>query len=53
MNLKELAAKLDGNEYGHELLGVDANYLIELGIVVVFGASDDLMEFSGSIYDSC
>ena len=51
MNAKELAKKLDGNFYGNEIpkeLEVSAK---ENGLIVVFGASDDLCEFRGAIYD--
>ena len=51
MNIKEVAEKINGNEYREELNGVSELVLKELGIVVVFGASDDLMEFRGAIYD--
>ena len=51
MNLKEVAERLDGNYYTKEMQNIDEAKLKELGIVVVFGASDDLMEFRGAIYD--
>lgn len=51
MTKEEAAAALNGCEYGEEgckelfaQMGAD-------GLVAVFGASDDLMEFRGAIYD--
>ena len=46
MITKEIAAILDGMEYGDDL-----RYAKENGAVIVFGASDDLMEFKGAITD--
>jgi hypothetical protein len=51
MDIKEVAEKLNDNENTNELNGVDVKELENNGIVVVFGASDDLMEFCGAIYD--
>jgi hypothetical protein len=42
MDAKELAAKLNGREYWQ---------VRQAGLVVVFGASDDLIEFRGAIRD--
>jgi hypothetical protein len=57
MNTKELAAKLVGATYNN-FVGNDVIFSKELqaeakkhGLVVVFGASDDLMEFRGAIND--
>lgn len=51
MQANELAARLDGAEYplrpSRELLA-EAK---AAGLVIVYGASDDLMEFDGAIYD--
>ena len=49
--LKELAKQLDKSEYGFDLTEEQKKYCKENGIVVVFGCSDDLMEFRGAIYD--
>lgn len=49
--LKEWAEKLNGREYGQELAREEENKLREQGLVAVFGASDDLCEFRGAIYD--
>lgn len=51
MNSKDLAALLDGREYGKEITREEAAAAKVDGLVVVFGASDDLMEFRGGIYD--
>lgn len=47
----EAAAKLDGNQYREEGSREFFKELKEAGLVAVFGASDDLMEFRGAIYD--
>ena len=46
-----LASMLDDNEYGHEMTKEDIEWAKEHNLVVVFGASDDLMEFRGAIDD--
>lgn len=51
MNKEQLAALLDGREYGHEITREEAATAKENGLIVVFGASDDLMEFRGAIDD--
>ena len=51
MITKEIAALLDGMEYGEEISKQDLQYAKENGVVIVFGASDDLMEFRGAIKD--
>lgn len=48
---KEIAEKLDGIEYAEEISKDIIEYAKENGIVIVFGASDDLMEFRGAIND--
>lgn len=51
MDANEAAASLTGREYP---LRIDKDLAAELkaaGLVVVFGASDDLMEFRGAIID--
>lgn len=50
MNTKELAALLDGREIMEEITTEEAAAKAD-GLVVVFGASDDLMEFRGAIHD--
>ncbi len=51
--LKEFAEKLNGRQYRNELTKELEAYAKENGIVVVFGASDDLMELRGAIDEEC
>lgn len=51
MNLQEFAKMLDGRTYGNEITKEEQKLAKDLGFVVVFGASDDLMEFRGAIAD--
>lgn len=51
MTKEELAKLLDGKEYRDEVLGQLYEDAIKAGLVVVYGASDDLMEFEGVIDD--
>jgi hypothetical protein len=51
MNAETLAKKLNGREYGSEITREEATEAKVCGLVVVYGASDDLMEFEGAIYD--
>ncbi len=51
MNAKELAALLTGCEYRNEITRELAAEAKKHGLVVVYGASDDLMEFEGVIRD--
>lgn len=51
MNAQELAAALNGREYGDEITTAEADVAKEFGLVVLFGASDDLAEFNGAICD--
>lgn len=46
---EDFAALLDGREYGSELSIEEELLAKESGLVVVFGASDDLIEFRGAI----
>jgi hypothetical protein len=48
---EELAAELNGNEYRHEVPRNIAAQAKMDGLVIAYGASDDLMEFDGAIYD--
>ena len=48
---KEIADLLDGMEYGEKIPRTRLKYAKENGAVIVFGASDDLMEFRGAIED--
>ena len=51
MVTKEIAALLDGMEYNEELPVEVVSDAKRNGVVIVFGASDDLMEFRGAIED--
>ncbi|MEX3764492.1 hypothetical protein [Paraburkholderia phenoliruptrix] len=51
MNAKLLAAHLTGAEYGKEVSKEHAAAARANGLVIVYGASDDLMEFEGAIQD--
>jgi len=53
MTKEELAEKLNGCEIGNEISGKLEAEAKESGLVVIFGASDDLMEFRGAIHDEC
>ena len=48
MNKEELAKLLDGRKYGSELSHEEGLAAEAAGLVVVFGASHDLMEFRGA-----
>lgn len=50
-DLKAFAARFNNREYLEEMTEKDRQYAVNHGIVVVFGASDDLIEFDGAIYD--
>lgn len=49
MTKEELAKKLDGNEYLHEVSKEIVAEAKEAGLVIVYGQSDDLIEFVGAI----
>lgn len=51
MKPAEAASQLQGNEYGKEGSKELFDAMKAAGLVAVFGASDDLMEFRGAIYD--
>lgn len=51
MNSHELAGTLNGCEYGKETGPAENQIAKENGLVIVFGASDDLMEFRGAVND--
>lgn len=48
---EELAQQINGREYGNELSDAQEATAIENGLVVVFGYSDDNVEFRGAIED--
>ena len=49
MTKEELAARIDGCEYGRELTDAEIALAKESGLVVVYECSDDLIEFDGAI----
>jgi|SRR5882757_2093556 len=51
MTKEELASLLNGNIYGREISEQQAQAAKDAGLVVVFGRSDDLIEFRGAIND--
>ena len=51
MTKEQLAAMLGGRKYGSEITDEESACARRNGLVVVFGASDDLMKFEGAIYD--
>jgi hypothetical protein len=51
MNAKELAARLNGTDYPLYVPKELAAEAKIAGLVIVYGASDDLMEFAGAIDD--
>lgn len=51
MTPQEFAALLNGREYISEITDDEANQAFDFGLVVVFGASDDLAELRGKIDD--
>lgn len=51
MNAKELAAQLTGREYPAYISKEIAQAAKAHGLVIVYGQSDDLMEFEGAIND--
>jgi hypothetical protein len=51
MTKEELAAMLDGRKIGHEISKEENLLAEENGLVVVFGYSDDCVEFRGAILD--
>lgn len=51
MDSKLLAQQLNGTEYPCRISKDVENQAKASGLAIVFGASDDLMEFRGAIYD--
>ena len=52
MTVKEYAEMLNSREYGYPQFTKDEIQIAkENGFVIVYGASDDLMEFDGSLYE--
>lgn len=51
MTVKELSILLNGRERRNEITKDESKQAKENGLVVCYGASDDLLEFEGSIYE--
>lgn len=52
MDIKEFAKSISGKEYGYpQFTEEEVETAKENGFVIVYGASDDLMEFEGAICD--
>ena len=51
MDIHSLAKQLDGIEYPPRISKWLVQEAKDAGLVIVYGASDDLMEFEGAIYD--
>ena len=51
MNAKELAAKLNGREYGKEITKEEETLAKLNNLIVAFGYSDDNLELRGAVYD--
>lgn len=51
MDAQDLARQLTGCQYGEEIPVAIERLAKAAGLVVVFGGSDDLMEFRGAIHD--
>lgn len=49
MTLEDFAKKLNGCEYGNEVSAELRQEAKELGFVIVYGYSDDLIEFDGAM----
>ena len=51
MDIKEFAKSISGKEYYPQFTKEEIAIARENGFVIVYGASDDLMEFEGAIQD--
>jgi hypothetical protein len=51
MTKEELAELLNGRQYGDEITSEEEKISHDNGLVVIFGASDDIVEFRGVIND--
>ena len=51
MNIQEFANLLNGRQYGKEITKEEEEKAKQLGYVIVFGYSDDIVEFRGAIND--
>ena len=53
MDAKELAAKLDGRQYRSEVTHIEEAHAKTDELLIVFGGSDDLIEFRGLFAEEC
>lgn len=54
MEIKEFANMIDGKQYGYpQFTKEELEIAKQNGFVIVYGASDDLMEFDGAVYGEC
>lgn len=51
MKKEELAKLIDGRNYREEVTEEISELAKKSGLIVIFGAGDDLVEFRGAIYD--
>ena len=51
MSKEELAKMIDNRQYGYDTFKDVIETAEENGLVILYGASDDLAEFEGAIYD--
>ena len=51
MKREEFAALINGRQYRDEMTKDEERIAEESNLIVIFGASDDLVEFRGKIYD--
>jgi hypothetical protein len=51
MNKEQFAELLNGRQYRNEITKEEEKLAKENGLLVCFGASDDLLEFRGIVYD--
>lgn len=51
MTKEKFAALLNGREIGNEISSEESELAKAHGLVVIYGASDDLTEFTGAIHD--
>lgn len=51
MTKEQLADLLNGRQYRDEITSEEEKIAHDNGLVVIFGASDDLVEFRGVVYD--
>jgi len=51
MTVKQWAEKLNGREYREEVSGEEQKQMADDGVIAAYGASDNLLEFRGALYD--